>query len=191
MATMAPSTICDGIVNTIKKSNLHFLLSENAFSARITIRKKFIDETKNKVIGAAVESDVVNLKNELEQKTLESDRIQIVNFKLEEANKVLAKEITELEFDNKQVRDEKISVENEIQNYTSECQTKENSYRKAKESFENTIKVQNEEIRVLKLSNDYLKGTTTKLNKELSETRTKYKKEHLEMTKNFKQELKM
>ena len=67
MTTMAPFIICDRIVNTIKHSNLHFLLSENAFSAKITIRKKFIDENRSQTYGTLAESETVNLKTELER----------------------------------------------------------------------------------------------------------------------------
>ena len=188
---LAPSIICDSIVNSIKHSNLHFLLSENAFSAKITIRKKFIDENRKQPFGAVAESEIVNLKVELDQKTLESDQIHIVNFKLEEANKALAKEITELESDLKQIQAEKNYVENDLRNHASDIEIKEKSFKQAIESFEYTIKLQAAEIHELKLSNENQKNISIKLNKEFNENQTKFKKEKLEMTKQFKKELKM
>ena len=83
---MAPSTICHNIVNTIKNSNLHFLLSENAFSAKITIRKKFIDETRNKMVGGVAESDTVKE----EAKSQEIDQLKHKLSKLESAYTTLA-----------------------------------------------------------------------------------------------------
>ena len=188
---LAPSIICDSIVNSIKHSNLHFLLSENAFSAKITIRKKFIDENRKQPFGAVAESEIVNLKVELDQKTLESDQIHIVNFKLEEANKALAKEITELESDLKQIQAKKNYVENDLRNHASDIEIKEKSFKQAIESFEYTIKLQAAEIHELKLSNENQKNISIKLNKEFNENQTKFKKEKLEMTKQFKKELKM
>ena len=91
MATMAPSMVCDIIVNTVKNSNLHFLLSENAFSAKITIRKKFIDETRNKMVGGVVESDSGKLELAKEEaKSQEIDQLKHKLSKLESAYTALA-----------------------------------------------------------------------------------------------------
>ena len=103
----------------------------------------------------------------------------------------MLRRLLKLESDLRQIQTEKNYVENEIQNHASEFETKENFYIQARESFKNTIKVQNEEIRDLKLSNNNQKSISIKLNKELNETQTKYKDEKLEMTKHFKDELKM
>ena len=40
---MGPSEVSDLVLENLKKSNLHFILSENHFSAKITINKKFLN----------------------------------------------------------------------------------------------------------------------------------------------------
>ena len=103
---MDAANVCENILKSLKVSNLHFLLHENAFSAKVTIRKKFINE--NIISNISDEP----LKAMLEQKIFENEQFKIVNLKLEKANKKL-----EMELDTclKRIKSEDVKSDLELQ----------------------------------------------------------------------------
>ena len=83
---MAPSDICDTIIQQIKKSNLHFILSENAFSAQITLRKKLIvQERFHQNLLKTAESEEADrfLEKQLANLKADLDHVKHVNAELE------------------------------------------------------------------------------------------------------------
>ena len=66
---------CDEIVNSVKSSNLHFILQETPHSVYITIRKKFVneafakndEENNSKQTYISLKSAYENLKNEFDK----------------------------------------------------------------------------------------------------------------------------
>ena len=83
---MAPSDICDTIIQQIKKSNLHFILSENAFSAQITLRKKLIvQERFHQNLLKTAESEKADrfLEKQLANLKADLDHVKHVNAELE------------------------------------------------------------------------------------------------------------
>ena len=68
---MGPSQVSDEIVKKIKHSKLHYILHENAFSIKVTIRKKFIEEMARDNENNLEDkySDVVNENETLKVKT--------------------------------------------------------------------------------------------------------------------------
>ena len=67
---------CDEIVNSVKSSNLHFILQETPHSVYITIRKKFVneafskndEENNSKQTYISLKSAYENLKTNLTKK---------------------------------------------------------------------------------------------------------------------------
>ena len=93
---MGPSATCDRIVQSIKQSNLHFMLNENAFSVNIKIRKKFIREEHVKTEPFYQNRHEADLESKLEKKQVDCDKMKVANDDLKEANRNLHNELEHL-----------------------------------------------------------------------------------------------
>lgn len=178
---MEPSVACDYILESLKQSNLHFILTENPFSARITIRKKFVNDQNNRQF-----LQVENKKVFMKSKVICDEE----NAKLEYENSNLIKVIEDLK-DNLA---NSLKIKNECMKHLNDQRVtymqELDAVKQAKEALANNNKGLLDEVLYLELNNKRLKTITKRLNSEVSEIRLKLKKEKLEAIGDLKVEIK-
>ena len=110
---MDPNTYCDSILKNIKASNLHYILNENPFSLKVTIRKKFI-ENRIPIPGEssnleALQSEVNELKNSLQAQIRKVEEVEQENFKLKASLHEISDELVDTKADVS--KNEEVSAE--------------------------------------------------------------------------------
>ena len=116
---MNPSECCDKIIQKIKISNLHYMIIENPFSVKITIRKKYIEERNQ--LNFKNDCDTVEvgaLKEKLEMKNQECQRIEKDKMNLTSELKIVSDELyaTKIELSKHHSNDTLFNVKDESPN---------------------------------------------------------------------------
>ena len=123
---MAAENCSNLIVQKIKASNLHYRLSENAFSLQIMIRKKFIDNHIPNYSSDKFESKIKDLEDKLANKTEECDIIKT---------------------EAKNVKEELAKISEELHETKVELTKTHSNTRSEKSKFEKNLKPPKEQLR--------------------------------------------
>ena len=200
-STMVASKTFELLLDQIKSSNLNFQLQLSPFSAIISLKKTLVKDkfgsplmpqtSSNSTEIAALTKKNLHLENVV--KSLKSD-FEISVIECEKSFKTIAKlekELEEFRVRNVEIKKETFNQELlENTKHMESLSTYVKKIEKENETLLNHIDENKLVIADLEASTKTQKSISSRLNREMSETKANYQKEKVEATKNHKTEIK-
>ena len=210
---MSASKTFEVIIDQIKSSNLNFHLQQSPFSAVISLKKTLIKDrsgctlmppTSSSILLKKAEQELENMCEKILQleSTVNSIKIKYENAvidcegayktvsklenKLEEAKGVKHVMIKQEAIDDIKIEVVEKSMEIEIKMLSALNKKLENE----NQNLKTTLSEKNKNIVDLEASNKNREATANRLNKALSENKTKYDQEKVEANKDLRQQIK-